>query len=319
MKRALVLMLLCVSAVSGPLAADEPAWSEAEPAVFSLAAAGVADSFAVRPPSRRSVARAADSRKVRTEPQRRQEMQRKTQTSRANDAPADARRRVTVRRGRMDPRRETGHDSARPANPANRKGRGKQAPEHRKTARSKDSKAAATDSGGRKSRKSKRNDADRLAVDSRRNKESQQQIRNTDKVDRADAVLPNSREPELPVIVPTSVRVPSYAAVRATIPFSRAEWAADPSYRHNGTMELILGQLRDLVVYQSPPGAQQGPGLSPGSGITINNGGGYPGYYGFGGIPFGFNPGTNGAAQSRAIINSFQTHGFIGRGAPVLP
>jgi len=84
-------------------------------------------------------------------------------------------------------------------------------------------------------------------------------------------------------------------------------------------MELILGQLRDLVVYQSPPGAQQGPGLSPGSGITINNGGGYPGYYGFGGIPFGFNPGTNGAAQSRAIINSFQTHGFIGRGAPVLP
>jgi len=122
---------------------------------------------------------------------------------------------------------------------------------------------------------------------------------------------------DLPIIVPRAVRVPSYAAVRATIPFSRSEWEADPTYRHNGTMELMLGQLRDMVVYRYPP--MSGPG--GGSGVTINNGGGnqYPPFFNGFGFPFGFNPGLNGAIQSRAIINGLQTQGFIGRGAPILP
>ena len=122
---------------------------------------------------------------------------------------------------------------------------------------------------------------------------------------------------DLPIIVPRAVRVPSYAAVRATIPFSRSEWEADPTYRHNGTMELMLGQLRDMVVYRYPP--MSGPG--GGAGVTINNGGGnrYPPFFNGFGFPFGFNPGLNGAIQSRAIINGLQTQGFIGRGAPVLP
>lgn len=122
---------------------------------------------------------------------------------------------------------------------------------------------------------------------------------------------------DLPIIVPRAVRVPSYAAVRATIPFSRSEWEADPTYRHNGTMELMLGQLRDMVVYRYPPMSAPGAG----SGVTINNGGGnqYPPFYNGFGFPFGFNPGLNGAIQSRAIINGLQTQGFIGRGAPILP
>lgn len=122
---------------------------------------------------------------------------------------------------------------------------------------------------------------------------------------------------DLPIIVPRAVRVPSYAAVRATIPFSRSEWEADPTYRHNGTMELLLGQLRDMVVYRYPPMA----GPNGGAGVTINNGGGSqsPGFFNGFGIPFGFNPGLNGAIQSRAIINSLQTQGFIGKAAPILP
>lgn len=122
---------------------------------------------------------------------------------------------------------------------------------------------------------------------------------------------------DLPIIVPQAVRVPSYAAVRSTIPFSRSEWEADPSYRHNGTMELLLGQLRDMVVYRSPPVA--GPAAGPG--VTINNGGGrqFPGFFNGFGNPFGFNPGLNGAIQSRAIINALQTQGFIGRMPPTLP
>ena len=131
---------------------------------------------------------------------------------------------------------------------------------------------------------------------------------------------PLEKQPELPVIVPQAVRVPSYAAVRATIPFSRSEWEADPSYRHNGTMELMLGQLRDMVVYRAPVGPS---GMPVGSGVTINNNGAgtrYPGWFG-GGFGFGgFEPGVrNGMIQSRGILNPWATQGFIGTSAPVLP
>ncbi len=35
------------------------------------------------------------------------------------------------------------------------------------------------------------------------------------------------------------------------IPFSRTEFLANPSYRHNATMELLLGQLRPVTINQS--------------------------------------------------------------------
>ncbi|MBI1312805.1 hypothetical protein GC176_16055 [bacterium] len=48
----------------------------------------------------------------------------------------------------------------------------------------------------------------------------------------------------LPEIVPQPVRLPRYIDVYRSIPFSRAEYDADPNYRHNGTLELLLNQLR---------------------------------------------------------------------------
>lgn len=48
----------------------------------------------------------------------------------------------------------------------------------------------------------------------------------------------------LPEIIPQPVRLPRYVDVYRTIPFSRAEYDVDPSYRHNATIELLLNQLR---------------------------------------------------------------------------
>ncbi len=51
-------------------------------------------------------------------------------------------------------------------------------------------------------------------------------------------------KPPLPAIIPQSVWSPRYSEVYRSIPFSRAEYDADPTYRHNATMELLLKQLR---------------------------------------------------------------------------
>ena len=48
----------------------------------------------------------------------------------------------------------------------------------------------------------------------------------------------------LPVVVSQSVWSPGYSELYRSIPFSRAEYDADPTYRHNATMELLLKQLR---------------------------------------------------------------------------
>ncbi len=42
-------------------------------------------------------------------------------------------------------------------------------------------------------------------------------------------------------------RVELYREIYNTIPFSRTEYDANPSYRHDATMELLLGQLRTTV------------------------------------------------------------------------
>ena len=61
-----------------------------------------------------------------------------------------------------------------------------------------------------------------------------------------------SDEQTLPVIVPQAVRSPSYMQIRRSIPFLRSEYEANPSYRHEATMELLLGQLRPVVRYSVP-------------------------------------------------------------------
>jgi hypothetical protein len=41
-----------------------------------------------------------------------------------------------------------------------------------------------------------------------------------------------------------------YTTIYNSIPFSRSEYDANPSYRHDATMELLLGQLRPAAVGQ---------------------------------------------------------------------
>lgn len=44
-----------------------------------------------------------------------------------------------------------------------------------------------------------------------------------------------------------------YAAVYRSIPFSYAEYLANPSYRHEATMEILFGHLRATVVHKNQP------------------------------------------------------------------
>jgi hypothetical protein len=48
-----------------------------------------------------------------------------------------------------------------------------------------------------------------------------------------------------------------YAAVYSSIPYSRALYEANPSYRHDATMELLLGELRPTVIqrHEAAPAA----------------------------------------------------------------
>uniref|UniRef100_A0A7C4LPH0 Uncharacterized protein n=1 Tax=Schlesneria paludicola TaxID=360056 RepID=A0A7C4LPH0_9PLAN len=58
-----------------------------------------------------------------------------------------------------------------------------------------------------------------------------------------------------------------YRQIYAAIPFDRAEYEANPSYRHEATMELLFGQMRPMVVerrqiavdVRTPPGMLPAP------------------------------------------------------------
>jgi hypothetical protein len=301
MKRALELAALIFVLTSGNLLADKPA--DPEPPVISPSE-NSGNSLPVlaeaQPPAKVPASRAARAEWQRRLEQRRIEMQRRGQA-----APGRAARNEPARRG------EAANSKGKPGRRSDKR----QTNDSKNPKQKKRTKKKGADSGKSKKPDSKPSPAKkpkRPGKPAGKTKPDAQQAPAKD--------AKNDASSDLPVIVPMAVRVPSYAAVRATIPFSRSEWEADPSYRHNATMELMLGQLRDMVVYRYPPMA--GP-MTRGSGVTINNGGGsqFPnyGFGGFGGVPFGFNPGLNGVIQSRGIINSFQTQGFIGRGAPVLP
>ena len=53
---------------------------------------------------------------------------------------------------------------------------------------------------------------------------------------------------------PMFVDAASYAAVYRSIPFLRSEYLANPSYRHEATMEILFGQLRPTVIHKEQPG-----------------------------------------------------------------
>jgi hypothetical protein len=55
---------------------------------------------------------------------------------------------------------------------------------------------------------------------------------------------------------PAVARAANYTRIYNSIPFSRAEFDANPDYRHEATMELLLGQLRSKTIhYQTAPQA----------------------------------------------------------------
>ncbi|ODA32763.1 hypothetical protein [Planctopirus hydrillae] len=75
------------------------------------------------------------------------------------------------------------------------------------------------------------------------------------------------------------MRAHHYTEVYNQIPFSRSEYDANPAYRHDATMELLLGQIRP-VTYQTTNVNVATGGWSP----WINY------YRGFWGYPWGYQP-----------------------------
>lgn len=95
----------------------------------------------------------------------------------------------------------------------------------------------------------KKSSAEKKPAKSRRTKTKTTADTQPAKAKRRKAAQPSPAKPSpakarLPVVVPRTFEADRYAAVYATIPFSRAEYDADPAYRHNATMELLLKQLR---------------------------------------------------------------------------
>jgi hypothetical protein len=83
-------------------------------------------------------------------------------------------------------------------------------------------------------------------------------------------------------------RVRLYSQIYNSIPFSRAEYAANPSYRHDATMELLFGQMRPTVIQRgttmirnrNPAMSLPYPAYSPYGFNSFF----FPFYYGYGGF-----------------------------------
>jgi hypothetical protein len=67
-------------------------------------------------------------------------------------------------------------------------------------------------------------------------------------VDRAPALPDSPPEGTVPCTTIPATRVRDYRAIYDAIPFSRAEYDANPSYRHDATMEFLFGQLRPTLI-----------------------------------------------------------------------
>jgi len=70
------------------------------------------------------------------------------------------------------------------------------------------------------------------------------------------APAPQPPAPDASVSAASGPPVPrmTYAQALAQIPFSRAEYEANPSYRHDAAMELLFGQMRPTtIVRQTVP------------------------------------------------------------------
>lgn len=89
-------------------------------------------------------------------------------------------------------------------------------------------------------------------------------LESADDAAEADAeMLDDSLQPDVeaaPCMDPAA-----YWAIYRSIPFIRTEFLANPSYRHDATMELMFGQLRPTVVHRHEQSASRGgpPGYGP--------------------------------------------------------
>ena len=63
-------------------------------------------------------------------------------------------------------------------------------------------------------------------------------------------ITPGPHNPDITstVVIPQTA---SYRDIYFSIPFSRAEYNANPSYRHDATMEVIFNQMRPTVIQRS--------------------------------------------------------------------
>lgn len=68
----------------------------------------------------------------------------------------------------------------------------------------------------------------------------------------------------LPTVVPAPAVDPAaYWCVYRTIPFLRTEYLANPSYRHEATMEFLFGQLRPTVIHRNQAAGPVVPPVRP--------------------------------------------------------
>lgn len=71
---------------------------------------------------------------------------------------------------------------------------------------------------------------------------------------------PEPGDPDIDIIpaVPADSPGVQYSRIYHSIPYNRAEFLANPMYRHQATMEILLGELRPMIVDKSPaPPARQ--------------------------------------------------------------
>jgi hypothetical protein len=66
----------------------------------------------------------------------------------------------------------------------------------------------------------------------------------------ASASVASQPGPDAPVAAASGISVPrmTYAEALAAIPFNRAEYEANPGYRHDAAMELMFGVMRPTTV-----------------------------------------------------------------------
>ncbi|MBI1347306.1 hypothetical protein GC163_13585 [bacterium] len=115
-----------------------------------------------------------------------------------------------------------------------------------------------------------------------------------------DASLPPAAAEPVPCtasLSPAVAHAGRYAEIYASIPFSRTEYDINPSYRHDATMELLLGQPRPR-----PPVQQTSVNVD----VSSGGGWGWPYYrtpYGYGWPRFHSNFYPSGISGTRVFVS----------------